>query len=197
LGPLEQHKPWNTHGINGVYHFVKRAYSLFMDDENKLCVVDEPATAEELKLLHSTIKKVGEDIERLSLNTSVSAFMIFVNELYRLNCRKRTVLEPFLVIWSPFAPHVCAELWQRLGHTDSIFEASWPEYNPAFLVEEAFEYPVTVNGKVRTKLHLPLTLTHDEVESAVLNDASVVKYLDGRPVKKVVVVPKRIINVVV
>ncbi len=197
LGPLEQHKPWNTHGINGVYNFIRRTYNLFVDDEERLCINDEPATSEELKLLHATIKKVGEDIERLSLNTSVSAFMILVNELYRLSCRKRAILEPMLVLLAPFAPHLCAELWEKIGHQDSIFDRSWPEYNPAFLEENSFEYPVTVNGKVRAKVNLSLELTNEETAAAALKDAAVVKFLEGKAVKKVVVVPKRIINVVV
>ena len=197
LGPLEQHKPWNTHGINGVYNFVRRAYNLFIDDDERLCVTDEPATAEELKLLHGTIKKVGEDVERLSLNTSVSAFMILVNELYRLSCRKRAVLEPMLILLAPFAPHLCAELWEKIGNEGSVFDQSWPEYNPAFLEENSFEYPVTVNGKVRAKVNLSLGLTNDEAAAAALQDAAVAKFIEGKPVKKVVVVPKRIINVVV
>jgi leucyl-tRNA synthetase len=197
LGPLEQHKPWNTHGINGVYNFVRRTYNLFVDDDELLCVTDEPATAEELKLLHGTIKKVGEDVERLSLNTSVSAFMILVNELYRLSCRKRAVLEPLLILLAPFAPHLCAELWEKIGNEGSIFDQSWPEYNPAFLEENSYEYPVTVNGKVRAKVNLSLGLTNDEAAAAALQDATVAKFLEGKPVKKVVVVPKRIINVVV
>ncbi|MCS7086660.1 MAG: class I tRNA ligase family protein, partial [Bacteroidia bacterium] len=197
LGPLEQHKPWNTHGINGVHHFIRRTYNLFVDENNRLCIEDAPASAEELKLLHGLIKKIGEDVERLSLNTAVSAFMIFVNELYRLSCRKRAVLEPFLVTLSPFAPFLCAELWERIGKADSIFEQSWPEYNPAFLEDNTYEYPITVNGRVRAKIELPLNLSEDETAAAALKNEAVTKYLAGRPVKKVVVVPKKIINLVV
>lgn len=205
LGPLELSKPWNTNGITGVYGFIKKLWKLFPPSspgegpgvrQTGEQTPEQPATPAELKILHKTIKKITEDIENLSLNTSVSAFMICVNELTELKCSKREVLEPLLILLSPFAPHVCEELWEGLGHKESITFAKWPEYDPKLLEEDSFAYPVQFNGKTRFNIELPVTLSKEDIEKAVLAAEQTQKYLGGNAVKKVIVVPKRIVNVV-
>lgn len=196
LGPIEQSKPWSTQGINGVFNFLKKVYSLFIDDQDYLRVTEETPTSEELKILHQTIKKVEEDIERLSFNTSVSAFMICLNDLTKHKVLKRAILEPFLIILAPFAPHICEELWQRLGHTESILKSEWPAFNPLFLIENSFEYPISINGKTKLKLQLPLDLAATEVEKAVLASEAIRKLIGDKQIKKVVVVQGKIVNVV-
>jgi leucyl-tRNA synthetase len=197
LGPLEQHKPWNTQSINGVANFLRKFYSLYLDDNENLLLVEEMPSGEEYRLLHQTIKKVGEDIERLSFNTAVAQFMIFTNEMQRLKCHKRAILEPMLIVIAPFAPHLAEELWEKLGNPPSIFEASYPEWEQKYLEEDSFEYPVSINGKLRAKLLLPLTLETAEIEKIVTSAPELQKYLKGQNLKKVVVVPKKIINLVV
>ncbi|MDR2586014.1 MAG: leucine--tRNA ligase [Prevotellaceae bacterium] len=195
LGPLEQAKPWDTNGIDGVFRFLKKVWRLFFD-KDQFFVHQEAPSAQELKALHKLIQKVENDIEQFSFNTSVSGFMIFVNELMDLKCRKQAILEPFLILLSPFAPHITEELWSLLGHSQSISKATYPKYNQAYTVENIFEYPVSVNGKLRFKKELPLGISADEVEKAILSDDQLDKYLGGATVKKVVVVPGRIVNVV-
>ena len=195
LGPLEQSKPWDTKGIDGVHRFLRRFWKLFFDRDT-FSVTDEPATAAERKALHKLIGKAQDDIEHFSFNTTVSAFMIAVGELTDLGCRKREILEPLTVVLSPFAPHIAEELWQLLGHAESISFASFPEYNPAFTAEDNVKYPVQFNGKMRFVLELPKRLTPAEVEAAVRADANTEKYLQGAAVRKVIVVPGKIINIV-
>ena len=195
LGPLEQSKPWDTNGIDGVHKFLRRFWRLFFDRDGKLIVSDEVPTPAELKTLHKTIKKVGEDIENFSFNTSVSAFMICLNELGP--CNKRAILEPLVVLLAPFAPHIAEELWESLGHTTSVCDAAFPAYEEQYLVEESIEYPVSFNGKMRYKKALPAGLSPKEVEAAVLADPAAEKYLDGKTPKKVIVVPGKIVNVVI
>ncbi|GIV40407.1 MAG: leucine--tRNA ligase [Thermonema sp.] len=197
LGPLEHSKPWNTHGIDGVYRFLRKVWHLFFDEEGQLIVTDETPTKEELKVLHQTIKRVSEDIERLSLNTPVSSFMVLTNELQRLGCHKRAILEPFVVLLSPYAPHLAEELWHALGHNTSVVDAPYPAYNESYLVEDSFEYPVSINGKMRTKITLPLDMPKEEIEQVVLQNEIVQKWVDGKTPKKIIIVPKRIINIVV
>lgn len=207
LGPLEQSKPWNTNGITGVHGFLKKLWRLFYmppagatqraGEETSFHVTDAEPTKAELKSLHKTIKKVIEDIERFSFNTSVSTFMICVNELTDAKCNKRAILEPLLICLSPYAPHITEELWKQLGHTESIAYAPFPEYNEAFLQDDAFSYPVSFNGKVRFNIELATSLTPQEVEAAVMQSEHTAKYLEGKQPKKVIVVPKRIVNVVV
>jgi leucyl-tRNA synthetase len=194
LGPLEQSKPWDTNGIDGVHKFLRRFWRLFFRG-GEWNVTEETATPTELKALHKAIKKVSEDIENFSFNTAVSAFMICLNELGE--CSKREVLEPLTVLLSPFAPHICEELWSRMGHPRTVFDAAYPVYNPEYLVESSFEYPVSVNGKLRFKKELPLDISASEVEAAVLADEATPRYTDGKTVKKVIVVPGKIINIVV
>jgi len=167
-----------------------------MDKEGKLQVSNEAPSAQELKVLHKTIRKVEEDVERFSFNTTVSAFMICLNELSDLQCNKRAILEPLLILLSPYAPHFVEELWQALGHTVSITGARFPEWKEEYLVENEFEYPVSVNGKLRFKLRLPLQLSKEEVEKNVLSSDELRKFVEGAP-KKVIVVPGRIVNIVI
>lgn len=195
LGPLEQSKPWDTNGIDGVSKFLRRFWRLFFEKGGEFVISTEMPTPKELKTLHKTIKKVSEDIENFSFNTSVSAFMICLNELG--DCNKRDILEPLLILLSPFAPHITEELWSRLGNTGTIFDEKYPAFNPEHLVEDSFEYPVSVNGKMRFKKELPLGIPVSEIEAAVRSDPQMERYTEGKEIKKVIAVPGKIINVVV
>ncbi|PRY15701.1 leucyl-tRNA synthetase [Pontibacter ummariensis] len=197
LGPLEQFKPWNTNGMDGVNKFLRKYWKLFYDNEGNFAVSDEAPTAAELKTLHKTIKKVEEDVERFSFNTSVSTFMICVNELTQQKSNKRAVLEPLTIILAPYAPHIAEEIWEKLGHKESISYAAFPEWKEEYLVENTFEYPVSVNGKVRTKTSFALDTPREEIEKAVLSNEQVTKFFDGKAPKKIIIVPNKIINVVV
>ncbi len=197
LGPIEQSKPWDTNGIDGVYKFLRRAWRMFHDAEGNFTVSDLAATKDELKPLHRAIKKITDDIERFSFNTCVSQFMILSNELADLKTSKREVLQPFVVLLSPFAPHLAEELWHELGNEGTVCDAKWPTYDEAILVENDFTYPVSFNGKTRFMLSLPIALGPKEVEAEVLQNANTQKYIEGKTVKKVIVVPKKIINIVV
>lgn len=196
LGPLEQSKPWDTKGIDGVNRFLRRFWRLFFTKEGELAVSDGKASAAELKALHKLINKVGTDIEAFSFNTSVSAFMIALNELQDLKCNKREILEPLVILLSPFAPHIAEELWSILGHTGSISDASFPEYVEAYTVESMVEYPVSFNGKMRFKLELPKDMPAAEVEAIVRAHENTAKYIGESGIKKVIVVPSKIINIV-
>lgn len=195
LGPLEQSKPWDTNGIDGVHRFLRKLWSLYWAGDS-LKVNDAEPTKDELKSLHKLIKKVTADIENFSFNTSVSAFMICVNELTAQGTTSREILTPLLILLSPYAPHIAEELWHALGEAGSVIQASWPELNEAFLVEDNFTYPVSFNGKTRFMLSLPTTLTPQEVEAAVLAAPEAEKWLEGKTPRKVIVVPKRIVNIV-
>lgn len=195
LGPLEQSKPWDTNGIDGVHRFLRRFWRLF-HKERQFEVSYDKATPSELKVLHKLIKKVQDDIENFSFNTSVSAFMIAVNDLYDLGCTKREILEPMVILLAPFAPHMTEELWNKLGNKDSVSKASFPEYVHGFTVENIFEYPVSFNGKLRYKLTLSTSLSAQEVEKAARENENTQKYLAGASIKKIIVVPKKIINIV-
>ena len=195
LGPLEQAKPWNTAGILGVYNFLRKLWRLYFSDSGWQ-VTDETPTAEMLKALHKTIKKVNEDIQSFSFNTSVSQFMICVNELSALKCHHKAILEPLAVLVAPFAPHIAEELWKHLGHNESITYASYPIHNDQYLQEESKEYPVSFNGKVRFKRAFPTDMPIAEIEKAILADPQTAEQLQGKAPKKVIVVPNRIINVV-
>ncbi len=195
LGPLEAHKPWDTQGIDGVFKFLRKFWRLFVQDDRPV-VTEEAPSKEEWKVLHKTIKKVAWDIENFSFNTSIPAFMICTNELTALKCHKRAILEPLAVVLAPFAPHIAEEVWHLLGHNDSVTAARFPEWDEAYLAEEAFDYPVSFNGKVRFKLSLPLAAGEAEIKAAVLAAPETVKYLEGKPVKKMIIVPGKIINIV-
>ena len=196
LGPLTDSKPWNTNGIEGVSRFFGKFWRLFYDGEN-WAVSNEKASNEELKILHKTIKKVTEDIESMSFNTSVSAFMVATNELGTLKCRKREILEPILILLAPFAPHIAEELWHQLGNNESIHITNWPQYDASFLVENSFNYPISINGKTRAQIEFELSASEDEIKQAVLNHDMVIKWMDGKPLKKFILVKGRIVNVVV
>ena len=195
LGPLEQAKPWNTAGISGVFGFLKKLCRLYFD-ENGLIVTDETPIKENLKSLHKTIKKVAEDIENFSFNTSVSQFMICVNELSTQNCHSRAILEPLAIVISPYAPHIAEELWSLLGNKGSISTVTFPVFEPAHLVESEKEYPVSFNGKMRFTIKLPLDLTKEQIEEIVMKDDRTIKQLEGKTPNKVIIVPGKIINLV-
>ncbi len=197
LGPLEQSKPWDTNGVEGVFRFIRKFWRLFHDAGTTFCVTDEEPTPEELRVLHKTIKKVQEDIERFSFNTVVSTFMICANELSDLKCSKRAILEPLVILISPYAPHLAEELWQKLGHEPSVSKASFPEFNEKYLVENTFNYPVSFNGKMRFMMTFPLDMPVPEIEKAVLAAPESQKWLQGHAPKKMIVVPKKIVNVVI
>jgi leucyl-tRNA synthetase len=195
LGPLEQAKPWNTAGITGVFGFLKKLWRLYFDD-NGLIVTNNEPSKDSLKTLHKTIKKVGEDITNFSFNTSVSQFMICVNELSAQNCHERAILEPLAVLISPYAPHIAEELWNQLGNKDSVSTIAFPEFDAKHLVESSKEYPVSFNGKMRFTLELPLDLTAAQIEEIVMKDERTIKQLEGRTPNKVIIVPGKIINLV-
>jgi leucyl-tRNA synthetase len=197
LGPLELSKPWNTNGIDGVYKFLRRFWNLFHDKNENFVISDEEATREELKILHKTIRKIEEDIERFSFNTSVSEFMICCNELSSMKCNKRAILEPLVIALSPYAPHITEELWEKLGHATSVLNASFPKFDEQYLVESSFEYPISINGKVRVKMNFALDMPKEDIEKLVVASEAVQKWTEGKAPKKVIVVPGRIVNVVV
>jgi len=196
LGPLELSKPWNTSGITGTAGFLRKFWRLFHQGEI-FTVTESVPDKKAYKALHKLIKRVQDDMERLSFNTSVSSFMICVNELTDLKVNQRAILEPLTVVLSAFAPHIAEELWNRMGHTTSVTVASFPHLQEEYLVEDAFAYPISFNGKTRFNMELALTLTKEEVETAVLQAEEVKKMLDGKHPKKVVVVHGRIVNIVV
>jgi leucyl-tRNA synthetase len=202
LGPLEQAKPWSTAGLSGVHNFLKKLWKLYFpsnslqEGEQDFVVSDEPASKESLKTLHKTIKKVTQDIEEFSFNTSVSTFMICVNELTQQNCKSRDVLEPLAVLISPYAPHIAEELWEGLGHSGSISEVEYPVFEDKYLKEDSKTYPISFNGKMRFTLDLSLDLSKDDIEKIVMADERTQKQLDGRTPKKVIIVPGKIVNIV-
>ncbi|SNR70792.1 DUF559 domain-containing protein [Flavobacterium sp. ov086] len=196
LGPLEQAKPWNTAGISGVFGFLKKLWRLYFDENNGLIVNNDEPTKDNLKSLHKTIKKVAEDIESFSFNTSVSQFMICVNELSTQNCHSRAILEPLAILVSPYAPHIAEELWSQLGHTTSISEVTFPVFEAKHLVETNKEYPVSFNGKMRFTIELPLDLTKEQIEEIIMKDERTLRQLDGKTPNKVIIVPGKIINLV-
>ena len=195
LGPLEQHKPWDVQGITGVQGFLKKLWKLFHKEEVFTTTQENP-TKEDLKTLHKTIKKIKEDIERYSFNTPVSAFMICVNELTALKCNKSKILKELLIILSPYAPHICEELWEKLGNTKSITTATFPEFNPEYLIENNYKYPVSFNGKMRFTVELPINLNKEEIEKEIFKNEKTQTYLKGLEPKRVIVVPKKIVNIV-
>lgn len=196
LGPLEQSKPWNTQGIDGVFKFLRRFWNLFHDSTGNFTVSDAEPTKDELKVLHKTLKKVQSDIENFSFNTSVSEFMICSNELSSMKCNKRAVLEPLVIALAPFAPHIAEELWEKLGHSKTIFDASFPQHDEQYLVESSFTYPISINGKVRAQMSFALDMPKEDIEKVVMTSEIVQKWSEGKPPKKVIIVPGKIVNVV-
>ena len=197
LGPLEQFKPWNTNGIDGVFKFLRKLWNLYHSNSGEFQVSDAEPSKEEYKALHKALKKMEEDMANFSFNTSVSSFMICVNELTALKSNKRKILEPIALLVSPYAPHIAEELWSLLGHEHSITEASFPVFDESYLKESAFEYPVMINGKMRAKLNLDLSLSKDEIQEAALADETVQKWLEGKAPKKIIIVPGKIVNLVI
>ena len=197
LGPVEQSKPWDTKGIEGVFRFLKKFWRSCFDEETDRCILEETEPSkEELRILHKTIKKITDDTERFSFNTAVSGFMIALNELSELKCHKKAVFEPLAILLSPYAPHIAEEIWRALGHDQSIAYATLPVYEEKYTVENSFNYPVSFNGKMRFNMELPIALSPAEIEKAVLESEQAAKWLEGKTPKKVIVVPKRIVNVV-
>jgi len=197
LGPLEQSKPWKTSGISGVHSFLKKMWKLYHSGDNGSFKISEAEpTKEAFKALHKTLKKVEEDIDNFSFNTSVSTFMIAVNELTALKCHKRAILEPLAVIIEPYAPHIAEELWEKLGHTGSISKVDFPKFEEKYLVESTKVYPISFNGKMRFTMELPLDLSREAIEEAVMVHPKTEQHLQGRTPKKVIVVPGKIVNIV-
>ena len=195
LGPLEQYKPWNTAGITGVHGFLKKLWKLYISEDGSV-VIDSDPSKDHLKTLHKTIKKVTEDIENFSFNTSVSTFMIAVNELGAKKCTSKIILEPLLILIAPYAPHIAEELWQYLGHKESITTAKFPEFDASHLIESTKAYPVSFNGKTRFTIELSLDLSKEAIEEAVMANEKTQVQLAGRAPKKVIVVPGKIVNIV-
>ncbi|WP_192346621.1 leucine--tRNA ligase [Algoriphagus sp. Y33] len=197
LGPLEQFKPWNTNGIDGVFKFLRKLWNLYHSNSGEFQVSDAEPSKEEYKALHKALKKMEEDMANFSFNTSVSSFMICVNELSALKSNKRKILEPLALLVSPYAPHIAEELWSLLGNEKSITESAFPTFDESHLKESAFEYPVMINGKMRAKINLDLSLTKDQIQEAALGDETVQKWLEGKAPKKIIIVPGKIVNLVV
>ena len=196
LGPIEQSKPWNTNGIDGVFKFLNKFWNLFINKNNQLYISDEEPNKNEYKILHRAIKKIQDDIERLSLNTCISLLMITVNELGKINCNKIKILKPLLILISPFAPHIAEELWNKIGNKKSISYANYPTFKNKYLIENEYEYPIMINGKLRTKISFSLKASNHEIEKVVINNKSVQKWIKSSEVKKVIIVTNKIINVV-
>ncbi len=197
LGPLEQSKPWDTNGIDGVHRFLKKLWNLFYGNSGEWIVTDEEPTPEELKSLHKLIKKVTFDIEHFSFNTSVSAFMICINELTAMKCGKRAILEKILAVLAPFAPHISEELWHKSGNETTICDAEWPAHNESYLIENIVTYAISFNGKTRFNLELPADMSREDIEKTVLENEHAAKWLEGKTPKKIIVVPKKIVNIVI
>ncbi|HJW17208.1 MAG TPA: class I tRNA ligase family protein, partial [Flavisolibacter sp.] len=197
LGPVEMSKPWDMKGIEGVHRFLKKLWRLFFDEQKGKLVTTGKATNEELKVLHRTIRKIEEDTERFSYNTAVSAFMVCVNELTDLKCHKQEILESLLILLTPYAPHVSEELWHQLGNSNTILDAAFPKFEPQYVMETTKEYPVSINGKMRTQLVLDLNATQEEVQQIVLANPVVQKWMEGKALKKFIFVKGKMVNVVI
>ncbi|HXP49256.1 MAG TPA: class I tRNA ligase family protein, partial [Bacteroidia bacterium] len=197
LGPVEQSKPWDTKGIEGVHRFLRKLWRMFFDELKGKIWNNDKATEAELKILHKTIKKIEEDTERFSFNTAVSTFMICVNELSDIKSYKKEILESILILLTPYAPHISEELWHQLGNSGSVLDAKYPVFNPQYLIESSKEYPVSVNGKHRTNINIAMDASSEEVEKIVLANDVIQKWTEGKPPKKVIFVKGKMVNVVV
>jgi leucyl-tRNA synthetase len=197
LGPVEQSKPWDTKGIDGVSKFLRKYWSMFFGKDEQFKVSDATPSKEEYKVLHTAIKKVSEDIERFSFNTCVSAFMVAVNDLRKLNCNKKEILEGLTILLAPFAPYITEDIWHQLGNEGTIHKASYPVFEEKYLKEDSFTYPISINGKKRATADFPADATKDEVEKAALAMELVQKWTEGKTIRKVIVVPNRMVNIVV
>jgi leucyl-tRNA synthetase len=197
LGPVEQSKPWDTKGIEGVHRFLRKFWRLFVDESKGLIVTNDAPTPAELKVLHKTIKKIEDDTERFSFNTAVSTFMIAVNELGDFKCHKKEILQPLLILLTPYAPHISEELWNVLGSEGSVLDAPFPLVEEKYLVESSKDYPLSINGKLRTNINVSLDASQDEVEQLVVANEVVQKWLEGKQPKKIIFVKGKMINVVI
>jgi len=198
LGPIEQSKPWDTKGISGVHNFLRKCWRLYCNSSGESIVKDENPNKQALKTLHKTIKRVRDDLDRFSLNTCVSSFMIAVNEFTDQKCHNKSVLKEFIILMAPYAPHFCEEIWEKIGESSgSLFSASYPVFESSFLVEDAYDYPVSFNGKMRFKVKLPLNLKKEELETQLLKMEETNKWLNGKVPRKVIIVPGKIVNFVV
>ena len=197
LGPVEQSKPWDTKGIEGVHRFLRKLWRLFYDDIKGAVFNNNEPTAEAQKIIHRTIKKIDEATEKFSYNTAVSAFMVCVNELTDAKCNSKDVLEKLLILLSPYAPHIAEELWHALGNTTTILDANYPQFNASILVETTKEYPISINGKMRTTLHFALDTPQANIEKEVLANDIIVKWLEGCEVKKIIFVKSKMVNIVI
>lgn len=196
LGPVNQSKPWNMNGIDGVYKFLKKVWSLVCDENGPITLDENTPSAEELKALHTCIKKVDNDISNMSLNTCVSTCMIAVNELKSLGCKNRTIIESFIRVLAPFAPFITEEIRHLLGHTDSIHTSDYPTYDEQYLVENNVTYPICLNGKRKTEISLPADMNADDIKAHIMTLEEVIKLIDNKPIKQIVIVPGRMINIV-
>jgi leucyl-tRNA synthetase len=197
LGPIEQSKPWDTKGIDGVSKFLRKFFGLFYNDSDQFILSDDPVTAEELKILHTCIKKVNEDIAQLSFNTSVSAFMICVNELRRLSCNKKSVLMQLTQLLAPFAPFISEEIWNLAGNKNSIHHSEYPIHSDEYLISDTVNYPVSINGKKRYEWIVSKSIAQDDLQRQVLQLEEISKWLEGQTIKKIIIVPNRMINIVI
>ena len=196
LGPLEQSKPWDTNGIDGCHRFIRKMWNMFTDKEGNLNVSDDAPSKDELKSIHKLIKKVTEDIENFSYNTSVAAFMICVNELSGLKCNKRQVLSDLVKLIAPFAPHIAEELWQALGNQTTVCDAQWPKFDESYLKEDSITYSISFNGRTRFTMDFPADATQQQIQDAVLANEKAQGYINGQTIRKVIVVPRKIVNIV-
>ncbi len=197
FGPVEQSKPWDTKGIEGVHRFLRKFWRLFVDETKGVIVTNDQSTPAELKVLHKTIKKIEDDTERFSFNTAVSTFMIAVNELGELKCHKKEILEPLVILLTPYAPHIAEELWSIMKNEGSVLDAAFPIYNEKYLIESNKEYPISINGKVRANVNISLEADQAQVEQIVINNEIIAKWLDGKQPKKIIYVKGKMINVVI
>ena len=197
LGPLEQFKPWDTKGINGVHNFLRKLWRLALSNEKQITLEEKRPSSSELKILHKTIKKVTEDIERFSFNTVVSTLMIAVNELSDFKCQNKTIIETLTILISPYAPHFAEELWEKMGNTETITLEPWPQFDERYLIEDALTYPISFNGKMRFKLELPTGISKEEIEQAVMSNTKTIQYLQGKLPKRIIIVPNKIVNIVI
>jgi leucyl-tRNA synthetase len=196
MGPLEASKPWSTRSVEGITRFLDRVWRLFVSEDGCIAVQPGDPPLEARRVLHQTIKKVGDDLESLKFNTAIAQMMVFANEATKLDTRPRALLEPFVLVLAPFAPHLAEELWQRLGHTESLAYAAWPSYDPALVVEDSVTVAVQINGKVRATLDLPRGTTQDAARDAALADARVQRYVNGAELRKVIYIPDKVLNLV-
>jgi leucyl-tRNA synthetase len=197
LGPLEQFKPWDVNGISGVHNFLRKLWRHLHDDKNNFSLNNDIPTEASLRSLHKTIKKVDEDIQRFSFNTVVSTLMICLNELINQNCKSKVILSDFIVLLSPYAPHFAEEIWEKLGNNTSISSVNFPQHEPKYLIENEVNYPVSFNGKMRFKVSLPADMSKDDIETYILKHEKTIHYIAGLHPKRIIIVPKKIINIVI